>query len=108
VNAASFSRDGRWLVTAGPGKAALWQTQTGRLLIYLSGHAKAAKGARGLESASFSPEGRRILTASDDGTVRLYTCGICARIPGLVRLAEERLVQVSRGLTPPQRRKYLP
>lgn len=38
VRRASFSADGRWIVTAGPISAGVWPTDTGRLLFYLRGH----------------------------------------------------------------------
>ncbi len=37
VAAASFSADGRWIVTAGPASAAIWNAATGARLFYLRG-----------------------------------------------------------------------
>ena len=68
VNDASFSPDGRWVVTAGPGRAGLWETGTGRNLLLLRAHVGK------VTSASFSPDGRRILTSGVDHTVRQYLC----------------------------------
>jgi hypothetical protein len=34
-----------------------------------------------------------VLTASTDGTVRVYTCEVCVNLPGLVHLTEERLAR---------------
>ena len=48
------------------GTARIWETATGRLLAVLSGH-----HAR-LRSAMFSPDGRRIITASDDASARIW------------------------------------
>jgi WD40 repeat protein len=48
-----------------------------------------------LTSASFSHDGRRIITSGSDGTVRLYTCEVCATIDGLVALAKRRLAIAS-------------
>jgi WD40 repeat protein len=76
-------------VTAGPRAAGLWPTESGRLFLYLFGH----HGA--LTSASFSPDGRRIITSGDDGTVRLYACDVCPGIDGLVALAKRRLAAVT-------------
>jgi WD40 repeat protein len=89
-------------VTAGPVTAGLWQVSDGRLLLYLRGHTQP------LTSASFSPDGRRILTSSRDGTVRTYLCELCGGIDDLQRLANERMAGLSRGLTQIQRRRYLP
>ena len=44
-----------------------------------------------LTSATFDPAGRRILTASVDGTVRTYACELCGGLDTLVPLAERRL-----------------
>src|SRR5205823_3763510 len=85
IAAASFSPDGRWVVTAGPIAAVLWPAETGRLLFYLRGHTKM------LTSVSFSPDGRRILSSSLDGTVRVYLCEVCGGLEGLERLARVRL-----------------
>jgi WD40 repeat protein len=102
VDDATFSQDGRWIVTAGPSTAGLWPTQTGRLLLYLYGHSFAGH----LTSASFSPDGSRVLTSSADGTVRFYACGVCLAVDGLVSLAEARLAELASGLTPAQRLRY--
>jgi WD40 repeat protein len=100
VNAASFSPDGRWIVSAGPTTAGLWETDTGRLVFYLRGH-KAA-----LTSASFDPGGRLILTSSTDGSVRIYRCGVCLGIRGLVALAETRLMRTGRAPSAYERARY--
>ena len=45
VSDAGFSSDGRWIVTAGPGRAALWEVRTGKLLTFLDGHFRAIRAA---------------------------------------------------------------
>jgi WD40 repeat protein len=85
VTTAEFSADGRWLVTAGPISAGVWPVDTGRLLFYLRGHAGL------LTSASFSPRSHDVITSSQDGTVRVYRCEVCARLEGLIALARARL-----------------
>ena len=47
-------------------------------------------------SASFSPDGRRVLTSSEDGTVRIYRCEICSGLDGLLALAKRRLAGFAR------------
>jgi WD40 repeat protein len=84
VSDAAFSADSRWIATAGPAKAGLFTTG-GVGLPFLRGH-----DGR-LTSVAFAPTGHRIVTGGVDGTVRLYTCQVCGRVPELLRLAEERL-----------------
>jgi WD40 repeat protein len=86
VSEAAFSRDGRWLVTAGPIREAVWRVSTGKRLLLLRGHLPG-----GITSTAFSPRGWRILTGGIDGTVRTYDCRLCARLPGLLALGRERL-----------------
>ena len=64
VSAARFSPDGRWVVTAGPGTAGLWNAASGSLVYFLQGH----EGK--LLSVAFAPDSRRIATGGMDGTVR--------------------------------------
>jgi WD40 repeat protein len=91
VSDAEFSADGRWIVTAGPGTAGLWEARTGRLLFLLRGHTGI------LSAAVFGQSGYPIFTAGVDGTVRKYTCEVCAPVSGLVELADKRLAGVGTG-----------
>ena len=85
VSAGAFSPDGRWLLTAGPTSAVLWQRDADRPYLYLRGDTKA------LTSISFSPNGRDVLSSSDDGSVRLYRCEVCGNLDQLIASAERRL-----------------
>lgn len=90
VSDARFSSDGRWLVTAGPGSAGLWQARSGRLIFLLRGH----QGS--LRAAAFVPGSSRIVTGGFDGTVRTYNCKVCTGVRGLEELADARLAGVER------------
>jgi WD40 repeat protein len=100
VSDARFSDDGRWLVSAGPGTAGLWDVRTGRLLRLLRGKPIGRVGPTGggsigiLHAAAFMPGSWRIVTAGEDGAVRTYLCEVCAGIDGLEQLAAARLAEV--------------
>jgi WD40 repeat protein len=80
-----LSPDGRWLVTAGPSAAAIWDTTTGNNLIF-------ARGPTGaLTAAWFGRDGRTIYATSQDGTLRSYQCEACGTATTLKRLAQQRI-----------------
>jgi WD40 repeat protein len=83
VAQASFSPDGRWIVTAGPATAGLLRAD-GEELLLLRGHAKPLTGAVFVSD-------RRVVTAARDGRVGTYVCTLCARLPALQTLARHRL-----------------
>jgi WD40 repeat protein len=91
ISKASFSRDGRWIITAGPGAGGLWETATGERLFFLRGHVGP------LRAAGFSPDGRWVVTGGVDGGVRTYQCTVCGRLPDLQKLAAQRLRVVARS-----------
>jgi WD40 repeat protein/tRNA A-37 threonylcarbamoyl transferase component Bud32 len=66
---ASFSKDGRWLVTASEDHTAcLWNLEAGKQaeVITLRGHQD------GIKTAQLSPDGKTVLTVAWDGTARLW------------------------------------
>jgi WD40 repeat protein len=67
VEAAQFSRDGRWVVTASWDKTArVWDAATGQPV------SAPMKHGDQLLSAQFSPDGRWVVTASRDKTARVW------------------------------------
>ena len=62
-------------------------------------------GARGaISTLRFSPDGRRLLAASDDGVARIYDCDACAQPEALLKLAEAR---AAIGLTEDERTRIV-
>lgn len=101
VRHVAFSRDGRWLVTAGMQPTArVWDVSSGRQVAELRGH------SRELVAASFGPDARQVLTASKDGTARVHECEACAPLPQLTKLVAGH-VSRGRALTLAERRTYL-
>lgn len=86
-----FSRDGDWVLTAGPGAAGVWRSSSGARLFYLRGH------TRELRSVAFSPTGDDLVTAGADGTVRSYHCTLCGDLKVLRPLAKARMRQLARA-----------
>ncbi len=99
---ASFSPDGRWVVTTGRIAAGLWDASTGEFVAptgltrdpFIRGHASGP-----LTTAVFSPRGSRILTAADDGTVRRFVCELCGGLERLDRIAVKRLAYLATNLS---------
>jgi len=85
VAQATFSRDGRWVLTAGPGSAGLGLVSNSEHY-FLRGHTKPLVGA-----VFAGRDGRLIVTASKDGTLRTWRCGLCGGANDLIKLAEQRL-----------------
>jgi WD40 repeat protein len=96
---ASFSPNGRWVVTGGPATAGLWDATTGVRVYFLYGDGSPVRAAE-----FTSPT--RIVTLGDDG-VRAYVCDTCGGLQALVALADRRLSATGRELSPAQRLQYL-
>jgi WD40 repeat protein len=69
VVSAAWSQDGRWLASGGGGKDTsirLWEVETGKQLHRYVGHQK------DVESLAFSSAGDRLMSASEDKTIKLW------------------------------------
>ena len=97
---ASFSPNGRWIVTAGPTTAGLWDARTGERVYFLQGH----KGGH-LRAAEF--RGPNLIVTSGADGVRTFPCDTCGGLAQLKRLAERRLAVTGRTFTGAERRLYL-
>jgi WD40 repeat protein len=100
VSDARFSPDGRWIVTAGPRSVGLWKASTGELVRLLDG----PPGP--YVAVAFTPNSRTIVALTEGGVVTRYRCRVCDGIPGLLELADERLDETGRTLTPQERELY--
>jgi hypothetical protein len=57
-----------------------------------------------VNTAAFSPSGRQLVTASDDGTAVIRTCDVCGSVGDLLRLAR---VRIHGSLSPAEQAAYL-
>src|SRR5512142_954889 len=77
--AVKYSPDGQRIATASmDGKAKVWDTTTGEVLLTLSGQTGS------IVDVDFSPDGTRVATASGDGTVKVWdiaTAGVRSEQP---------------------------
>lgn len=93
---ASFSPDGKLVVTAGEdGTTRLWETTTGKEVRSLKGHTGVVNSAR------FSPDGRFLVTAGEDGTIRLWEV---ATLRELVSLREHQGIVFEANFSPDGKR----
>ncbi len=83
-----YSRDGRWVVTAGPSTADVGKASEDQHVLVLHG----PKAMRPLVGAAFAgTDGHLVVVASKDGTIRTYRCEICGGIGDLIAVAKRRL-----------------
>ncbi len=99
VNDASFSPDGRWVVTAGPFSGGLWRSNSSSIHAFLRNTDRPI-------AARFASD-TRIVTRARDGKVREWVCDYCGTLDDLIRLARARLARTGRTFTPEERREFL-
>ena len=80
---ASFSPNGRWVVTGGPTTAGLWDAANGERIFFLRGDGTPVR------AAAFSSPTRIVVRGSDG--VRAYVCELCGGLKPLLALADRRL-----------------
>jgi WD40 repeat protein len=97
VTDVAWSGDGRWLATAGPLAAGIWETRRKGVWPSLPQWLVFGDTTRRLEHVAFSPHGWRLLTGWRSGSVRLYNCSLCGRVPQLGAIAHRRLREIVRA-----------
>ena len=99
VDSAAFSRDGRWIITAGEDQTVrVWDVRRRRAIAILQNHASA------VTQAAFSRTGDEIVSGDKTGVVRQYPCLPCQALPRLWALARR---WVTRDLTREEQAAYL-
>ena len=113
----AFSPDGSKLLTGSFDDAAkLWNAKTGQLLLTLSGHTSGVFGVwdaetgqplltltghtLGILDIAISPDGKHLVTSSQDGSIRFYVLPV----DELIALAQSRL---TRSLTKEECQQFL-
>jgi WD40 repeat protein len=95
VTGVSFNPDATVLASSGfDGKVRLWDMESGAQLSTLTNQDLP------LEGADFSPNGRHVVTAGDDGTIRIL-------ISSFEELIETAKFRLSRDLTHTECQQYL-
>ncbi len=108
LRSAAFSPDGNFVVTASEpttdkgiletaSEVQIWDVSSGNNIYDFLDHSQSVRFAK------FSPDGRYVLAADYDGTVRVYACDLCVSHDELLKLAQKRRV---RELTPDERARY--
>jgi WD40 repeat protein len=94
---AVMGRHGWLLTSSADGYSRIWDWRTGRLLTsFAAGNA--------VSDSEFSSDGRRVVTASDYGTARIFSTELAGPI-GAVETAARR--SVTRPLTASEEKTYL-
>jgi RNA polymerase sigma factor (sigma-70 family) len=79
---AAFSPDGNRLVTSGGNKVLVWDFAERKLVTEFAAHAK------GVRSLTFTPDGKTLVSASDDATVKLWDAATWRQRPGALSAGE--------------------
>ncbi|HEX6664388.1 MAG TPA: hypothetical protein VF025_11990, partial [Gaiellaceae bacterium] len=96
VNDVAFSADGRWLATAGPQAAGIWQTVKNSRWPALPVYLIRGPSPR-LDNLAFSPRGWRLVMGWRDGGVRTYDCRLCGTLQQLTKIGRSRLGEIVRA-----------
>jgi WD40 repeat protein len=95
VNDVAFSADGRWLATAGPQTAGIWETRLSGAWPTAPIYLVRASPPR-LDTLAFSSRGWRLVTGWRGGAVRVYDCKLCGGVKQLSDIAKARLREIAK------------
>ena len=98
---AVFSPDGARVLTSRDNAAQVWDAGTGQALLTLEGHTDYVMGV------VFSPDGRRLATASQDGTARVWDAASGQELLSVTSVSHVRVTSVMWGVAISPDGKYL-
>ena len=93
---AAFSRKGDLVVTCSGSAAVLWSAKTGKELTEF-------QYGNTLSDCEFSPDGSEVVTAGDDGQIRIFSTELAGDLAQLKPIAEQRATQ---PLTAAEQKEY--
>ena len=96
VTDVAFSADGRWLASAGPLAAGIWETRKHGTWPALPQYLVRGSAPPRLDHVAFSPRGWQLLTGWRNGAVRLYNCRLCGGTLQLSAIARGQLGEIVR------------
>jgi WD40 repeat protein len=92
----AISANGKYALTTSDENAELWDVSSGERIRQLVGHTKM------VHAAAFFPDGKHILTSSEDGTARIWTTNTqdwlqeaCEQMQRDLSLAERKLYRIT-------------
>jgi WD40 repeat protein len=89
ANSVAFSPNGKWIVSGGGDTIKLWDAESGHEIRTFSGHSGV------VNSVLFTPDGSRLLSASNDGTTRLWDAATGKEIASFIGFTDGEWIVIT-------------